>query len=224
MTATRTTAGIGTASGIGTAIGIARSSTTPRGGRHEAATGPETGAGPDRGATRCGGGACGPIRTAAPWGSFGVGWDQINRWDQAIDRASAEFGVPAERIKAHIVIESGGPTRCDSKERSERLELRPDAGRPAVVETSSILRLAGRPDTGQGEREVGQLLLDDPDLAVRAGTGVLQSIFDGDWDRTSSKFFLGNPDWTGADTVNGNTGLQYKAMLEGADRRDHRRP
>ena len=36
-----------------------------------------------------------------------------------------------------------------------------------------------------------------------------------DWDRASSKFFLGNPTWTGADTVNGNTGPKYRASLNG---------
>jgi len=156
----------------------------------------------------------GPILTAAPWGSFGIGWDQINRWDEAISQASAEFDVPAERIKAHIVIESSGQPDAIQKNDQNGWSF----GLMQVVPrwwNDFILQLAGRADTGQSEREVGQLLLDDPVLAVRAGTGVLKSFFDGDWDRTSSKFFLGNPNWSGGDTVSGNTGLQYKAMLDG---------
>jgi hypothetical protein len=156
----------------------------------------------------------GPILTAAPWGSFGIAWDQINRWDEAISQASAEFDVPAERIKAHIVIESAGQPDAIQKNDQNGWSF----GLMQVVPRwwkDMILQLAGRPDSGQGEREVGQLLLDDPVLAVRAGTGVLKSFFDGDWDRTSSKFFLGNPNWIGGDTVNGNSGLQYKAMLDG---------
>jgi hypothetical protein len=156
----------------------------------------------------------GPILTAAPWGSFGIGWDQINRWDEAISQASAEFGVPEERIKAHIVIESAGQPDAIQKNDKNGWSF----GLMQVVPRwwkEQILRLANQPDTGQDEREVGQLLLDDPGLAVRAGTSVLKSFFDGDWDRTSSKFFLGNPNWIGADNVNGNSGLQYKAMLDG---------
>ncbi len=131
-----------------------------------------------------------------------------------IERAAAEFDVPAERIKAHIVIESGGDP--DAVQRNEQNGW--SFGLMQVVPRwwrDLILQLTGRPDTGQSERDIGQLLLDDPELAVRAGAGVLKAIFDGNWDRTSSTFFLGNPDWVGADTVNGNSGQQYRAMLNG---------
>jgi hypothetical protein len=156
----------------------------------------------------------GPIVTAAPWGSFGVDWEDINQWDDAIQIAAEESAVPAERIKAHIVIESGGSPDAIQKNNANGWSY----GLMQVVPRwwkDLILRLAGRADSGQSEDEIGQMLLADPTLAIRSGAGVLKSFFDGDWDRTSSKFFLGNPNWVGADTVNGNSGLQYKAMLEG---------
>ena len=156
----------------------------------------------------------GPILTQAPWGSFGIGWEEVNRWDDVIERAASETGVPAERIKAHIVIESSGQPDAIQKNDANGWSF----GLMQVVPRwwrSTILELAGRSDTGQSEREVGQLLLDDPALAVRAGAAVLQTFFDGDWDRASSRFFLGNPDWNGHDFVNLLLGQQYKAMLDG---------
>ncbi len=159
----------------------------------------------------------GPIKTIAPWGrTFGIDWEQINRWDAAIRAASTELNVPFERIKAHIVIESQGiPTAIQKNDQNGW-----SFGLMQVVPRwwgAVILRLANRVDDNLDERQIGQFLIDDPALAVRAGTAVLRSFFDDvrDWDRASSKFFLGNPDWIGADTVNGNTGRQYRAALQG---------
>ncbi len=123
---------------------------------------------------------------------------------------------PFERIKAHIVIESQGVPDAIQKNNQSGWSF----GLMQVVPrwwSAVILRLAGRDDAELAEHEVGQLLIDDPTLATRAGAAVLRSFFDGvrDWDRASSKFFLGNPDWIGADTVNGNTGRQYRAALQG---------
>ena len=159
----------------------------------------------------------GPIKTMAPWGrSFGVDWEQINRWDAAIHAAARESGVPFERIKAHIVIESQGVPDAIQKNDQNGWSF----GLMQVVPRwwrALILGLAGRDGAGLDERGVGQLLIDDPALAVRAGAAVLRSFFDGvnDWERASSKFFLGNPDWIGEDTVNGNTGPQYRTALRG---------
>ena len=159
----------------------------------------------------------GPIKTIAPWGrSFGVDWEQINRWDAAIHAAATEANVPFERIKAHIVIESQGVPDAIQKNDQNGWSF----GLMQVVPRwwrTLILRLAGREDDNLNERQVGQFLIDDPALAVRAGAGVLRSYFDEvkDWERASSKFFLGNPDWIGADTVNGNTGPQYRTALRG---------
>ena len=145
----------------------------------------------------------GPIMTAAPWGSFGIAWD----------RATAGTRRSARLLPSSTSLRSGSrPTssssRQDNQMRSRRTIKTAGFGLMQVVPRwwkDLDPQLAGRADTGQGEREVGQLLLDDPVLAVRAGTGVLKSFFDGDWDRASSKFFLGNPNWIGGDTVSGNT-------------------
>src|SRR5262249_44558910 len=96
------------------------------------------------------------VLTPAPCGSVGVAGEQINRWDDAIEQASNEFGVPAERMKAHIVVESAG--QPDAIQQNAQgwsfglMQVVPRWWRDV------ILRLAQRPDTGQDDREIGQLL------------------------------------------------------------------
>jgi hypothetical protein len=166
----------------------------------------------------------GPIKTLQPRGvnppaPFGVDWEQINRWDEAIRAAAAEFDAPAARVKAHIVIESQGIPGAIQENPSNGGSF----GLMQVVprfHRALILRLANRDGAGLDDRAVGRFMTDDPTLAVRAGTGVLRAMFDrpearGDWSRASSMFFLGNPDFVGQDTVNGNTGTQYRDALNG---------
>lgn len=157
----------------------------------------------------------GPIRTRAPWGqSFGVGWDAVSQWAAQLAVACAEFGVPESRAASHVAIESQGVRTA--VQRNQRfgdtfglMQVNPRVWQ-ALIE-----RLAGR--AFKSADEAGQALIDAPSLALRAGCGVLRSGFDqhGDWDRASSAFFLGNPDWRGEDSENGNTGPAYRTSLTG---------
>jgi hypothetical protein len=162
----------------------------------------------------------GPITTPNPRRRpFGVDWAQVNRWDGAIQAAAAECDVPVDRVKAHLVIESQGVPGAIQKNDANGWSF----GLMQVVPRHHrrlILRLAGVADGGQDERAVGQLLLDDPDLAVRAGAAVLRAMFDHQdsqrlWDRASSKFFLGVPDWFGEDPISRATGAGYRDCLNG---------
>jgi len=161
----------------------------------------------------------GPIRSPAPWGGFGVHWEQINRWDDAIRAAAAESGVPFERIKAHIVIESQGvPTAVQQNDENGW-----SFGLMQVVPrywSRLILDLAGAAGAGLNERDeraVGQLLLRDGTLAIRVGAGVLRAFFRGvnDWDKASSQFFTGSPDWSGSDWRSGTEAAEYRDALRG---------
>lgn len=157
----------------------------------------------------------GPIRTLCPeGGSCGIEWSAIAKWKDQIEGAASEFDVPAERIAATIVIESRG--NRDAVQQNNQngwsyglLQVVPRWWK-ALIET-----LAGK--SFANEHAAGQAMIDAPSLALRAGAAVLRRYFEdhGDWDKASSAFFLGNPDWRGADTENGNTGAAYRASLGG---------
>lgn len=160
----------------------------------------------------------GQITTPAPWGRpFGIAWSAISRWAADIDRAAGEYGVDPARVAAHVVIESAG---------------KPDAMQINVSNGNSygltqiavrwhgdlIRRLSGTTTTG--EAALGKLLTSDPLLCLRCGCAILKDQYTRhkDWDKASSAFFLGNSDWRGADTVNGNTGQAYRTSLIGLTR------
>ena len=157
----------------------------------------------------------GPVKTPNPQGGpFGVDWSKITRWTEEAGDATVEFGVPTERILATIVIESGGEPTAIQRNNTNGWSY----GLMQVVPRwhgDLIRRLSG--ETYRREADLGQLLLDDPSLAIRCGAAILRSYYTqhGSWDRASSAFFLGNPDWRGQDTVNGNTGEGYRRSLNG---------
>ena len=156
----------------------------------------------------------GPIKTPAPGGSFNTDWSAITRWWPQIAAAAAETAAPADRLAAHIVIESRGQPDAIQKNDTNGwsyglLQVVPRWWR-AVVST-----LAGR--TFATDDEAGRALIADPALAIRAGATVIRSFRDqnGSWDAASSGFFTGTPNWNGQDTVNGTTGNAYKRALDG---------
>lgn len=157
----------------------------------------------------------GAIKTKCPeGGSCGIEWSAIEQWDAEIQFAATEMQVPADRLAAHIVIESRGNPKAIQKNNSNGWSY----GLLQVVprwHKTTIERLAKT--TYSSYEKAGQALIDNPLLAVRAGAKVLADYFDmhGDWDKASSAFFLGNPNWNGADTVNGNTGRKYQQSLNG---------
>ena len=154
----------------------------------------------------------GPIRAEGYWGRNRVTWEQITRWDRHSRDACAEFGAPLRRVRAHIALESGGNPRTVQYNRENGNSY----GLLQVVPRwwgDLIRRLSGT--NVQGEAELGQLLLDRPRLAVRCGVAILRYYFDeyGSWDKASSGFFTGTPNWNGQDTVNGTTGTTYRFAL-----------
>lgn len=155
----------------------------------------------------------GPIRAQGYWGRNSVMWGQITRWDGHTRAASARYQAPLRRIRAHIAIESGGKSQTVQKNYDNGFSY----GLMQVVPRwwGDLIRdLSGT--NLRGEAELGQLLLDDPRLAVMCGVAVLRSFFDqygGSWAKASSGFFTGTPDWNGHDTVNGTTGTTYRDVI-----------
>ncbi len=143
----------------------------------------------------------------------GTDWSAINRWDADIMDAASEFGVPPARVKGHIVIESRGEPKA--------IQRNPQGASFGLMQVvprwwrSEIGQLAGR--SYLTDEDAGQAMISDPLLAIRAGCRVLQVFRDDHnetWDQASSRFFLGNPNWVGGDTVNGTSGQSYKATLD----------
>jgi murein DD-endopeptidase MepM/ murein hydrolase activator NlpD len=161
----------------------------------------------------------GPVQTKAPWGAFGIEWDVIEQYASFIEKAAQEFGVEPSRIAAHIVIESQGEARAAQHNPSNGDSY----GLMQIVSYGVgwagwhvlVAQIAALPESAQ-PKEIRQALY-DPLTNIRVGTSILRDFFNqhGSWDRASSAFFLGNPDWRGADTVNGNTGQKYKQALMG---------
>lgn len=142
-------------------------------------------------------------------------------WALVLD-AEREFSVPAARLGGTIMIESNGDPRAVQRNTSNGYsygltQVVPYTANPQRQgwegHHARVKRLAGLPTNAPPEQVVDALY--DPRTNIRVGASLLRALYDqhGSWDRASSAFFLGNPDWRGADTVNGNTGPQYRAML-----------
>ena len=176
---------------------------------------------PDKPATTTPAGPGGPAATVglgAPQGKIralgdGTRWSAANQWDDLTAKAAAEAGVPASRVKAHIVVESRGDPGA--------VQRNPQGASYGLMQVvprwwrSEIGRLAGR--SYATDEDAGQAMMADPLLAIRAGCRVLQVFrddYDETWDQASSRFFLGNPNWQGGDTENGTSGQDYKRLLD----------
>ena len=159
--------------------------------------------------------ATGAIMTPAPWGSFNTDWSAINQWNDILTVAANEFGVPLARLKGHVVMESQGiPTavqRNDHNGWSYGLMQIVPFGVGWEGWHGDVLRLAGY------NGNPAEMLVEDPGLNVRVGAYILAVQKDnyGSWDRASSAFFLGNPDWFGRDRVNRVTGEKYRNAING---------
>lgn len=155
----------------------------------------------------------GPIQTLCPeGGSCGIEWTAISQWKAQIEDAAAEFGVPPERVAATIVVESRGNRNAIQQNNQNGWSY----GLMQVVPRwwkASIEGLAGQ--SFPNENAAGQAMIDAPSLAIRAGCLVLAAYQreTGSWDQASSKFFTGKLNWVGQDTVNGNTGAEYRRAL-----------
>lgn len=159
----------------------------------------------------------GPIKTKNPsGGSFGIDWSAITRWEREAGLAAVEFAVPVSRILATMVIESGGNELAIQRNHSNGFSY----GLMQIVPYG--IGWAGwweRVQQIAGIRGQGPTIdaLYDGATNLRVGASILRDLHrqHGSWDKASSAFFLGNPDWRGQDTVNGNTGEGYRRSLNG---------
>lgn len=156
----------------------------------------------------------GPITTP---GIPRADWSDITRYDDLIHTEADPVGWPIDRIRGHIVIESGGNPRAIQRNASNGfsyglLQIVPygvgwDGWNALVREKAGLRSSAGR------DKVVDALY--DPKINIAVGVAILESFYQqhGTLDKASSAFFLGNPNWRGADTVNGNSGLWYRDTL-----------
>lgn len=161
----------------------------------------------------------GTVKTRMPWGSITLDWSAITRYDDIVHREADPVGWPIERVRGHIVIESQGDPKAVQRNASNGwsyglMQVVPYgvgwAGWNALVKQK-----AGLPRNASREQVVETLF--DPAINIAVGVAILESLYQqyGTLDRASSAFFLGNPDWQGADTVNGNTGVAYQRAITG---------
>lgn len=154
-----------------------------------------------------------------PWGAISLDWSAITRYDDAIHAAADPVGWPVERVRGHIVIESQGESKA-----TQRNPRNGDSyGLMQVVPYGvgwegwhlTVKKRANLPKSATPQQVIAALT--DPAINIAVGVDVLESFYQqyGKLDRASSAFFLGNPDWRGQDSVNGNTGTAYHDCLAG---------
>ncbi len=148
-------------------------------------------------------GLVGPTGTNPP-GALGSPndpkWAQVNQWDAAIQSAAAKWGVDPNRIKAHMMIESGGVASAVQNN-------------PTNGNTYGLMQI--NPAIWGGVLRQNGIDMNTPEGNIEGAAYILSTLQKqyGSWDAASSAFFTGNPNWQGADTVNGTTGSGYRDML-----------
>lgn len=113
----------------------------------------------------------------------------INNFDSFIQAASEKFGVPVERIRAHIVVESQGKVLAE--------------GKALPVHERGLMQLKPGALSDSDKVSHAGFTFDDmwiPEKNIIAGTAYLkwieQYFFPGDWDKVSRAYNqgVGNPD------------------------------
>ena len=144
-------------------------------------------------------------------------WDDITRYDAHIHAAADAVGWPVERVRGHIAIESAGnpsakQTNPSNGDSYGLLQIVPyGVGWDGWHEL--VKQQAGLPASAGKQKVINALY--DPAVNIAVGVAILESFYQqyGTLDTASSAFFLGNPDWRGQDTANGNTGAWYRKTL-----------
>lgn len=156
----------------------------------------------------------GPITTA---GFPGVTWEDVTRYDDAIHAAADPVGWPVERVRGHILIESQGKPRAMQNNAGNGNSYGLMQVVPYGVGWEGWHKLvkekAGLPANASKQQVIDALY--DPAINIAVGVAILEGFYlqHGRLDEASSAFFLGNPNWKGEDTVNGNTGSWYRDTL-----------
>lgn len=156
----------------------------------------------------------GPITTA---GFSGVNWEAVTRYDDVIHAAADPVGWPMARVRGHILIESQGDPRAIQQNASNGYSYGLMQVVPYGVGWEGWHKLvkdkAGLPANASKQQVIDALY--DPAVNIAVGVAILEGFYQqyGRLDEASSAFFLGNPNWKGADTVNGNTGTWYRNTL-----------
>jgi hypothetical protein len=140
----------------------------------------------------------GPVVTPAPWGSFGVDWENVTRYDDFIREAADPVGWPIERIRAHIMIESQGfpdSVQQSSTHSSYGLMQIVPYGVGWEGWHELVKEKAGLPGDAP-EQKVRQALA-DPRINILTGVTILDTFYvtHGSLDAASSVFITGTPDW-----------------------------
>lgn len=133
-------------------------------------------------------------------GNIGGDWGQVDQWNGAINAAASKWGVDPARLKAHMRIESGGNPNAVQHN-------------PTYGDTYGLMQI--NPAYWDATLKANGINMYTPEGNIEGAAFILADNYKryGDWDKASSAFFVGNPDWLGADTVNGTTGQTYQQTL-----------
>jgi soluble lytic murein transglycosylase-like protein len=161
----------------------------------------------------------GPVTTPAPWGSFGVDWENVTRYDSFIREAADAAGWPIERVRAHIMIESQGT--------ADAIRENPNGGGayglmqivPYGVGWDGwhalVKEKAGLPADAP-EKRVRQALL-DPRINIHVGVAILEMFFatHGTLDAASGAYITGSPTWESNIISEFPMGRTYRKSMHG---------
>jgi murein DD-endopeptidase MepM/ murein hydrolase activator NlpD len=143
-------------------------------------------------------------------------WEDITRYDAVLHEFADPVGWPLPRLRATIAIESGGNPMAVQQNASNGWSY----GLMQIVHYGvgwegwhELVHRTARLITPSRDDIIEALY--DPLTNIAVGVTILESLYvqHGTLDKANSAFFLGNPDWRGADTVNGNTGTWYQRTL-----------
>ena len=135
-------------------------------------------------------------------GTAGGKWAALDPYNAAINAAAQRYGVDPNRLKAHMMIESGGNPQAVQNN-------------PYNGNTYGLMQI--NPNIWSSVLAAQGIDMFTPEGNIMGAAYILSDLNKkfGSWDAASSAYFTGGPGWQGADTVNGTTGAQYKATLDG---------
>jgi murein DD-endopeptidase MepM/ murein hydrolase activator NlpD len=154
----------------------------------------------------------GPIRAIGG----GLDWSAITRYAAELRDASQRTAAPVSRLAGHIVIESRGDKRAIQKNNTNGWSYGLMQIVPYGVGWEGWHALVAHIAGVRDEQDLVIESLYVPSVNIATGAEILrQGRRAGEtWDQASSRFFTGNPNWQGVDTVNGTNGQTYRQVLD----------